>query len=611
MRILYNSRKEEYKTPFGTLVPEEVCVLHLRIPRDVQASIVELIVEDAQGERAASFAFAWDGEADGYDSFKCDFSLRERGLYFYWFRIHGNNGPFRLFRQGDGTNMEEGDKWQLSVVPEERKAPEACMGAVIYQIFPDRFCRLGDCDTTDKLRPFTLREDWGGQPRYLPDENGEVLCNDFFGGNFRGITSRLDYLRSLGVTILYLNPICMAFSNHRYDTCDYRRPDPLLGTEDDFRALCREAHRRGMRVIVDGVYSHTGSRSVYFDREGRFGNGACSGESSPYYKWYTFRSFPDDYDCWWNFPTLPNVNELEPSYVDFIIENEDSVIAYWLGLGADGFRLDVVDELPDEFVLRFHRRLRALKPDALLIGEVWEDASNKTAYDVHRRYFVDRELSSTMNYPWQKAIIAFCKGYDGGEALGEVVMTIAENYPPDVLHCMMNLLGSHDTMRILTELAGDFDGDRAYQAGVVLSPEQRALGGKRLRMASFLQYTLPGSPSIYYGDEAGMEGCKDPFCRGCFPWGNEDAALQAHYRRLGALKRAEPALRCGSVEVLEAGDGRFVFARRLHRETLMCYVNRSELAMPLSDGKLCYDDGVETVEGKPVLRPGGCACVRV
>ena len=611
MRILYNSRKEEYKTPFGTLVPEEVCVLHLRIPRDVQASIVELIVEDAQGERAASFAFAWDGEADGYDSFKCDFSLRERGLYFYWFRIHGVNGPFRLFKQGDDTNMEEGEKWQLSVVPEERKAPKACMGAVIYQIFPDRFCRLGDCDTADKLQPFTLREDWGGQPRYLPDENGEVLCNDFFGGNFRGIASKLDYLQALGVTILYLNPICMAFSNHRYDTCDYRRPDPLLGTEDDFRVLCREAHRRGMRVIVDGVYSHTGSRSVYFDREGRFGNGACSGESSPYYKWYTFRSFPDDYDCWWNFPTLPNVNELEPSYVDFIIENEDSVIAYWLGLGADGFRLDVVDELPDEFVLRFHKRLRALKPDALLIGEVWEDASNKTAYDVHRRYFVDRELSSTMNYPWQKAIIAFCKGYDGGEALGEVVMTIAENYPPDVLHCMMNLLGSHDTMRILTELAGDFDGDRAYQAGVVLSPEQRALGGKRLRMASFLQYALPGSPSIYYGDEAGMEGCKDPFCRGCFPWGHEDAALQAHYRRLGALKRAETALRRGSVEVLEAGGGRFVFARRLHRETLMCYVNHSETPMPLSDGKLCYDDGVETVEGKPVLRPGGCACVRV
>lgn len=610
MRILYNSKQSEYKTPFGPLAPEEVCVLHIRIPKSVETRFVSLVVERPDGSPVGEFAFAWAGEEGAYDVFKCDFLLRERGLYYYWFRISGKTGGFRLFKQGDDTNMEAGDKWQLSVVPRERMAPESFTGAVMYQVFPDRFCKLGDCDTTGKLKPFTLRQDWGGQPEFRPNAQGEVLCNDFFGGNFRGIASKLDYLKSFGVSVLYLNPIGMAFSNHRYDTADYKRPDPLLGTEEDFRDLCDKAHSLGIRVVLDGVYSHTGSRSVYFDRNGEFGSGACSGESSPYYKWYTFKHFPDRYDCWWDFPTLPNVTELEPSYIDYIIDAEDSVIAHWLALGADGFRLDVVDELPDEFVLRFHKRLRELKPDALLIGEVWEDASNKTAYGVHRRYFTDRELSGTMNYPWQKAIINFLKERDDGSVLGDQIMTIAENYPQDVLHCVMNLLGSHDTQRILNELAGDFDGDKEYLATVVLSEQQRELALRRLRLASFLQFTLPGSPSIYYGDEAGMEGCKDPFSRGCFPWGGEDAALQAHYRRLGALKTGTPALKRGTVEVLSAGQGRISFVRRLEGETVCCYVNRTDTPWTVPAGEVLFALEAETSAEGVVIAPNGCAAVR-
>ena len=611
MRILFDSKKPEYKTPFGVLAPEEVCVLHIRIPKDVQARFVGLVVETEAGEELAEFAFAWEGEDGDYDLFKCDFLLAERGLYFYWFRIHGVNGPFRLFRDGDGTNMEAGEKWQLSVVPTELAPPQDCMGAVMYQIFPDRFCRVGDCDLRDKLQPYKLREDWGGQPEYRPNANGDVLCNDFFGGNFRGIASKLDYLKGLGVSILYLNPICMAFSNHRYDTADYRRPDPLLGTAEDFRMLCGEAHRRGLRVIVDGVFSHTGANSVYFDRFAHFGNGAYSrGERSPYYKWYNFRSYPDDYECWWNFRTLPNVTETEPSYMDFIIEREDSVIAYWLGLGADGFRLDVVDELPDEFVLAFKKRLRALKPDALLLGEVWEDASNKSAYGVRRRYFVDRELDSVMNYPWQKAILAYVKGQDDGAGLGGSIRTIAENYPPDVLNCVMNLLGTHDTQRALTALAGDFDGDRDYQAALRLSPEERAEGLRRLRRAAFLEFTLPGCPCIYYGDEAGMEGGKDPFNRVCFPWGSEDTALQDYYRSLGALKNGSAALKTGAVRVSAAGQGRIAFVRSLPEETVECAVNQSDEAWTIADGEVLLASGLTRTAEGPTLAPGGFAAIR-
>ena len=471
MRILYDSRDEQYKQPFGVLTEGQRCVIRVKIPKELETRFAQLVAEREDDNPALEFPFAWAGGEGEYDVFKCEFSIPAKGLYFYWFRITAKSGSFRLFRRGRETNMEEGERWQLSVVPVSFTVPRDVQGRVMYQIFPDRFAREGSCDLTGKLEPYLLREDWGGLPEYRPDPvTGEILCNDFFGGNFKGIAARLPYLHSLGVGVVYLNPIGMAFSNHRYDTADYKRPDPMLGTEEDFRALCAAAHRLDIKVILDGVYSHTGSNSVYFDRKGLFGNGAYSkGEASPYYSWYTFRHWPDKYESWWGFATLPNVNELDERYLDYIIRDEDSVIAHWLRLGADGFRLDVVDELPDEFIRRFKGRLRQLKPDALLLGEVWEDASNKSAYSVRRRYFTDGELDSVMNYPWRSAIIAFLRSQDDGSALGESIMTIAENYPPQVLQALMNPLSTHDTPRILTTLVGDFQGDREYQARVRLS----------------------------------------------------------------------------------------------------------------------------------------------
>lgn len=612
MRILFNSRDLQDKAPFGTLREGEGCTLRIRVPRELSCRSVQLVLEHENGVLAREYSFVWADQDDDYDCFRCRFVPDARGLYFYWFRVTGKTGPFRLFRQGDSTNMEAGDRWQLSVIPADFTVPEAFRGRVMYQIFPDRFCKVGDCDLSGKLRPYRLRGDWGGSPEWRPDpEAGEILCNDFFGGNFRGICSKLDYLASIGVGILYFNPISMAFSNHRYDTADYKRPDPMLGTEDDFRALCEAAHERGMKVILDGVYSHTGSNSVYFDREGVFGNGACSaGTASPYYSWYQFRRWPDEYECWWNFPTLPNVRELDETYLDYIIRDEDSVIAHWLRLGADGFRLDVADELPDEFILRFKQRLRDLKPDALLLGEVWEDASNKSAYSVRRRYFIDGELDSVMNYPWRTAILRFARGEDDGAALGETVMSIAENYPPEVLQTVMNALGTHDTPRILTELAG-WSGDRAAQAAFRLQPDQREAAFARLRLAAFLQFTLPGCPSIYYGDEAGMEGCMDPFNRGCFPWGKEDLRFTDLFRGLAALKNRTPALQRGTVRVLRAERGVFDFARETEGQTVLCYVNHSDEPLRIPAGKLLYAMDAAAENGTVTLLPGGCACAEV
>ncbi len=608
MRILFDSRQEQYKTPFGTLRAGNSCVLHMEVPESSGATSVTLVMENCDEQPCCEFTFEKERVSGVYTTWHCEFTMQERGLYFYWFRIGKRDGSFRLFRQGDQTNMEAGEKWQLSVIPQDFTVPDYARGAVMYQIMPDRFFKAGECDLTDKLRPFWVHENLSDTPQYTADAEGN-WCNDFYGGNLQGIRAKLSYLHTLGVGVLYLNPIFMAYSNHRYDTADYKRIDPMLGTADDFAALCRDAHALGMRVILDGVFSHTGSNSVYFDAKGIFGHGAVSDPNSPYRAWYRFRHYPDDYDAWWNMPTLPNIEELSESYVNYIIEDEDSVLAHWLNLGADGFRLDVVDELPDEFVRKFKKRLRALKPDALLLGEVWEDASNKRAYGVSRRYFVDGELDSVMNYPWQKGIVAFVRGEDDGSALGEGIMRLAENYPPEVLACVMNLLGTHDTMRILTVLGGEYHANKAEWATARLSPEARALAVRRLHTAAFLQFMLPGMASIYYGDEAGLEGGADPFCRRYYPWGAEDESLRSFYAALCRVKNETQALKTGDVRVTEAGNGRLSFVRKTESQAVEVYVNQSGTDWELPQGGILRFGGeLAWTDGRKVsVRPGGFA----
>jgi len=431
---------------------------------------------------------------------------------------------------------------------------------------------------------------------WRPNREGVILNNDFYGGNFRGITEKLDYIASLGTTILYLNPIGKSFSNHRYDTGDYKTPDPMLGTMADFTALCRAAHARGIRVILDGVYSHTGSNSLYFDKERTFGgNGAYNSQKSPYSSWYTFHNWPRSYRSWWDFDTLPTVNKMDPGFLEYIITGKDSVVEHWLRAGADGFRLDVADELPNEFMVLLKKRVREIKPDAMVIGEVWEDASNKIAYGVRRRYFVDGTLDSAMNYPFRTAILNFLRDRDDGRGLRETVMSIAENYPPDVLLCNMNLLGTHDTARILTALVDDFDGSREEKARRRLSRSQYVVAQERLLMASFLQYTLPGVPSLYYGDEAGMEGYKDPFNRRPYPWGREDWELLEHFRRLGQLRKDTEVLRLGDIQFFHAGDQRLGFSRTLEGKTVKIYVNRSGDPWDIPAGRILLGHNMHTV----------------
>lgn len=611
MRILFDSKLPQHKRPFGCLTPGEECTLSVHIPVAVMTRKAEMVLCGEDGGELCSEELHFEKTVGPYEYWTGSFRLEKTGLYFYYFRITDPHGTFRLFKEGDDTNMEAGDLWQVSCIPSDFYTPRWAQGAVIYQVFPDRFARSGWCDCTGKLQPYSVHDSWYDEVDWRPDEHGIIQNNDFFGGNFRGIGDKMDYIASLGTTILYLNPISKSFSSHRYDTGDYKTPDPMLGTEADFAALCRCAHAHGIRVILDGVYSHTGSNSLYFDRNYTFGgNGAYCRPDSPFHSWYTFYHWPDRYNSWWGFDTLPTVNKMDGHFLDYIIRDEDSVVAHWLKLGADGFRLDVADELPDAFIALLRERIREIKPDALLLGEVWEDASNKVAYNIRRKYFTEGELDSVMNYPFRTAILDFMRGRDAGKKLRDTVMTVVENYPAQVVACNMNLLGSHDTPRILTALVDDFDGSREEKAARHLSKNQLEVARDRLQMAAFLQYTLPGSPSLYYGDEALMEGYKDPFNRRTYPWGREDTELVRFFRQLGQLRRDIPALGKGTITFQTAMDKHLAYTRCYEGQKFTVYVNRSGDPWQVPAGKVRMGKNLDTVaRDQLILSPHGFCIV--
>ena len=474
---------------------------------------------------------------------------------------------------------------QLTVYEEYGAAPDWFGRGVSYQIFPDRFCRSCVPDPAGLVGDRTVHENWQDTPEFRPDERGEIRNRDFFGGDLAGIISKLDYLKSLGVTTLYLNPIFEAASNHRYNTADYMAIDPMLGTAEDFRALCREAHARGMRVLLDGVFNHTGSASRYFNADGFYPElGAAQSKDSPYYNWYHFTHWPDSYDAWWGIKTLPAVEENQASYRDFIIRSEDSVVRHWLRCGADGWRLDVADELPDDFIAELRQAMDAEKPDCLLLGEVWEDGSNKIAYDRRRKYLLGRETHGLMNYPFRTAALDWLCGGDAA-AFRESMEQLRENYPSPAFYSAMNFLSTHDTPRILTLLGGEpTPADKAERAAAQLSPAGRELARRRLMLGALLLYTFPGSPTVYYGDEAGMEGYEDPLNRRTFPWGQEDEGLLRWYRRLGQLRGGRPSLQRGDICYLYADGSGLALRRQWDGEVTTAAMNsgKEPLTMTLS-----------------------------
>ncbi len=577
---MFNSRNPAYRYPTGAVA---ACLpVHFRIdmPRDLRCSAAHLLMRHDDDGTVDRYDMFWCGmNGDNHEWWECHYAAKKPGLYFYHFEVETWRGTLSLHRGfGGESTMADGatDEWQMTVYDRSFHTPEWLVGGVMYQIFPDRFFRSRK-PKHEVPKDRTLHPKWEGLPDWKPNGKGEITNSDYFGGDLPGITEKLDYLKSLGVTCLYLNPIFEAHSNHRYNTANYERIDPLLGTEADFQVLCTEAKKRGMHVLIDGVFSHTGSDSIYFNREGRYRlKGAYNTQESPYYAWYNFQKWPDQYDCWWNFNTLPNVTETEPSY-DAYINGKDGIVRRWLKAGASGWRLDVADELPDEFLDNLRVAVKSENPDALVLGEVWEDASTKSAYGKRRKYFLGEELDSVMNYPFRDAILGFLTGADPAQMI-EIVCNLLENYPPQVIRILMNHIGTHDTERALTILAGEPVGShgRKWQSKTKLTPEQRALGLERLRLAALMQFTLPGVPCIYYGDEAGMEGYKDPFNRAPYPWGHEDASLVAWYKGLGQMRGRLSCLREGSFVPLQADGHCLSYVRDDAVDALLVAINAGD-----------------------------------
>ena len=578
--IPYNSRDIFFKDKFGSISAGEEIHLRLCMPRSFCCSkaIFMLRRDDGHYEERDML---WAGMADdNTEIWDIHTTIETEGLYWYHFDYISSYGRSSILQTeggiGDFVGAPTARKdWQLTVTERDFTTPDWLKGGIIYQIFPDRFYNSG-AKKENVPEDRILRTDWGNEPEWRPTPEGKVLNNDFFGGDLKGIGEKLPYLKDLGVTCIYLNPIFESHSNHRYDTADYGKIDPLLGTEEDFKKLCKDAKKQGIHIILDGVFSHTGDDSVYFNRKGRYNTlGAYNSPESPYYKWYKFTNYPDKYQSWWGFVTLPEVIEEGEEYRNFI-NGKGGIIEKWLKAGADGFRLDVADELPDIFIDELRARLKETKPDALLMGEVWEDATTKHSYGSRRRYLLGSQFDSVMNYPFANAILDFCRS-GKAESFMSTIMQIVENYPKQCLDVMMNHIGTHDTERAITKIAGESCEyrDRQWQSCHSLGDKyEKGIG--LLKCAVALQYTLPGVPSVYYGDEAGLEGYKDPFNRGCYPWGNENRELIDFYKTMGKIRKENSVFQKGYFSPVSSMLGCVAYRRHDENGNVMVIVNRNE-----------------------------------
>ncbi|MBC8530362.1 glycoside hydrolase family 13 protein [Gehongia tenuis] len=562
---LHNSRKMLFRAPFGARPTSSEVVLRIAL-RDPSLSVRLRLWRDGEERfipmQPCSLTYRGMAMKEAWVDLPA-----EPGLVWYSFWIDGlgvyQNAGDCLGGEGVlGTGLQH--SYQITVYDKNFKVPAWAQNGVMYQIFPDRFSRSSEVRPPEGRR---LHARWEDTPDWQPTEGrGEYVPDDFFGGNLPGITEKLEYLRSLGVTVLYLNPIFEAASNHRYDTGNYFRIDGMLGTLTDFRRLCQKAGELHIRVILDGVFSHTGSDSIYFNREGRYESlGAYQSPGSPYAGWYTFERFPDKYRAWWGVPTLPETNEEDPGFMNMIL-GEHGVVPYWLGQGASGWRLDVADELPDAFLAKLRQSVKKKDKDALVLGEVWEDATHKYSYGHVRPFAWGGQLDTVMNYPMRGLLLDFLRGRTDARAARRAIESLRENYPPCMFYALMNMTGTHDVPRAMTLLGGGPDPaglSRADQARVVLTEEQRRQGVHLMRALALLLFALPGLPSVYYGDEAGMEGMADPFNRAGFPWQNANLELITWFASLGRLRNETAALRGGDLEILTPTPRSMVVIRRI------------------------------------------------
>ncbi len=628
--IFHNSEKARFRSPLGARPAGSRVTLRLYCG-SVRPNGVHVVLFGENYEQKA--------EMNGVEGWwEATLTLPEQaGAYWYYFVLRLDENTAYFGCKG-GKTSGDGELYsyrpvcfQLTVHEKDFKTPDGYKRAVLYQIFPDRFakssknCAKAGLEYHHSMgRKGYLHGSFDESPAYLPMPGEEYYSPcDYFGGDLYGIEQSLPYLSELGVTVIYLNPIFEADSNHRYNTADYRRIDPMLGTNEDFKKLCRSAEKFGIKIILDGVFSHTGSDSVYFNKTGKYPEpGAYQGPKSRFYSWYEFFEFPNSYRSWWGFDTLPEVQEEDPEWQDFMISGEDSVIKAWLEAGADGYRLDVADELPDDVIEKIRQAIKEHNPEHFLLGEVWEDATTKQSYGKHRTYAYGKGLDSVMNYPFRNEVVNFLLGHTDAKQLIQFFAGQALNYPKEMYYCLMNLLSSHDIERVRTVLGTKVNASelsREQQGSFVILPEQDRHGGVMQRLAVLLQYTLPGMPSVYYGDETGLNGLRDPFNRG--PFAIRDQTIGYHYGILAKIRRSADALMTGHVSFFAYGDhiagvvrfildGKDAFGKPAENGVFVSIVNRSnekiQMVLDLYHLETCIDEEQLRLLRNSGLKQGMC-----
>ena len=556
MTLYHNTLDPFYRSPFGSLPTNSQVRIRLSVGNEHIPQHIDLRLWTDSEHRYPMRILGTHQQRQLYEAVIVTPSTP--GLIWYRFELFDEDHTRTVYgAPSDGTGCGIGsigseESFQITVYAQDYTVPEWMHEGIMYQIMTDRFFHGAGTEALLHKKDHLgvrLHSDWYEMPYLNITENDDNLANDFFGGNLEGIRQKLPYLKELGITVLYLNPIFEARSNHKYDTGDYMHIDPMFGDEAAFKKLCKDAKAMGIRILLDGVFSHIGDDCVYFNRRGTHGEkvGAYRDPDSPYRKWFTFHHWPDNYDCWWGFKTLPNINETDEDYRKYILNGKDSVIKHWLKAGASGWRLDVADELPMSFLRELRTEARSAKKDAAIMGEVWEDASHKVAYNEMRCYVTGDTLDSVMNYPVRDALIRFLLGTQGATSIAHDLSCLLQNYPAPFLYSLMNLMGSHDRARILNVLAGKdgLDLPRSERQYLKLSQEERMIGILREHLMLRFILSIPGIPCVYYADEAGLEGSADPYCRRTYPWGREDKDLLAYYKQMIALRKGSQVLKTG------------------------------------------------------------------
>lgn len=593
MNIEHNSQEIFYRSPFGALTCDSEVRLRLAISgAGIPHSVRVIYKEDNSQKIALDMAFIFSVNMSSIYEVAIKMPSSPI-LLWYFFEVKTDEGTFYyannkecLGGKGEVYTDIPQNLFQITVFDKSYKTPDWFKSTVAYQIFPDRFFNGNDDSSFLGNRCDIIKRNWGDMPYYKAEQfGGEYKANDFFGGNLKGIIKKLPYLKDLGISVIYLNPIFKAYSNHKYDTGSYEEIDEMFGDEETFMELCQKAEDMGIKIVLDGVFNHTGSDSMYFNKNGTYDTvGAYESQQSPYYSWFKFSKWPEEYESWWGIKTLPHVEEESEELRKYLLSSQNSIIKKWLKLGAYGWRLDVVDELPDFFVKELRKNAKAQKEDCVIIGEVWEDASNKTAYDKRREYFMGDELDSVMNYPMRSALIDAVLGKIDASMLARRLMSLKENYPKQSYYSLLNMVSGHDVERIVTLMGNApsrHEVSKDFQSSFILLGDALEKAKKRARLILSLQMTLPGVPCIYYGDEIGMQGYGDPFCRSTYPWDktheiDPQNAMYNHFKKMISIRNSSSAFSTGEFECVYNIGSVFGFIRYNNDEKYVILANLSE-----------------------------------